>query len=108
MSRLIAVTGATGELGGRVARQLAAARRDDVELRLVVRDAARAPALADVEVVTNPGGYPDVAGFTAALEGVHTVYLVSAAEAVDRVQQHFAAVDAAAAAGVQRIVYTSF
>jgi NAD(P)H dehydrogenase (quinone) len=33
---------------------------------------------------------------------------VSAAEAEDRLQQHFDAVDAAVAAGVQRIVYTSF
>ena len=39
---------------------------------------------------------------------MHTLYLVSAAEAEDRLEQHFAAVDAAAAAGVRRIVYTSF
>ena len=39
---------------------------------------------------------------------MHTLYLVSAAEAENRLEQHFAAVDAAAAAGVQRIVYTSF
>jgi uncharacterized protein YbjT (DUF2867 family) len=39
---------------------------------------------------------------------VHTLYLVSAAEAENRLEQHYAAVDAAAAAGVQRIVYTSF
>jgi uncharacterized protein YbjT (DUF2867 family) len=108
MSRLIAVTGATGELGGRVARLLAERRPDDVSLRLVVRDAARAPSLPGAEVVANPGGYPDAAGFAAALEGVHTLYLVSAAEAVDRLDQHFSAVDAAATAGVQRIVYTSF
>ena len=36
------------------------------------------------------------------------MYLVSAAEAEDRLQQHVDAVDAAVAAGVQRIVYTSF
>jgi NAD(P)H dehydrogenase (quinone) len=108
MSRVIAVTGATGELGGRVARLLAERKPADVDVRLVVRDAARAPALEGVEVVENPGGYPDAAGFTAALDGVDTVYLVSGAEAIDRVQQHFSAVDAAAAAGVRRIVYTSF
>ena len=43
MSRVIAVTGATGELGGRVARLLSERKPDDVALRLVVRDAARAP-----------------------------------------------------------------
>jgi uncharacterized protein YbjT (DUF2867 family) len=108
VSRLIAVTGATGELGGRVARLLAERRPDDASLRLVVRDATRAPSLPGAEVVANPGGYPDAAGFAAAHEGVHTLYLVSAAEAIDRLDQHVAAVDAAAAAGVQRIVYTSF
>jgi uncharacterized protein YbjT (DUF2867 family) len=103
---MIAVTGATGALGGRVAARLAAA--GDVPLRLVVRDAGRAPDIPGAEVVENPGGYADPARFRAALEGVDTLYLVSAAEAEDRLQQHLDAVDAAVAAGVQRIVYTSF
>jgi NAD(P)H dehydrogenase (quinone) len=106
MNRVIAVTGATGALGRRVADRLATA--GDVDLRLVVRDPARAPEVAGADVVANPGGYADGAGFAAALEGVHTLYLVSAAEAEDRLSQHYTAVDAAAAAGVQRIVYTSF
>jgi len=60
------------------------------------------------EVAENPGGYRDPRGLRAALDGVHTLYLVSAAEAEDRLRQHVDAVEAAAAAGVQRIVYTSF
>jgi NAD(P)H dehydrogenase (quinone) len=103
---VIAVTGATGALGGRVAARLSAAGVSD--LRLVVRDADRAPDLPDAQVRENPGGYADAAGFRAALEGADTLYLVSAAEAEDRLAQHFAAVDAAAEAGVRRIVYTSF
>jgi NAD(P)H dehydrogenase (quinone) len=103
---VIAVTGATGALGGRVAARVAAA--GDVPLRLVVRDADRAPRLPSAEVVENPGGYADPAGFRSVLEGVDALYLVSAAEAEDRLQQHLDAVDAAVAAGVQRIVYTSF
>ena len=103
---MIAVTGVTGTLGSRVLERLSAA--GDVPLRLVVRDAGRAPAVPGAEVVENPGGYADPAGFRAALDGVDTLYLVSAAESEDRLQQHFAAVDAAVAAGVQRIVYTSF
>jgi len=106
MTSLIGVTGATGALGGRVAAQLSAL--GNVPLRLVVRDAARAPQLPGAEVVENPGGYSDGAGLQAALRGVDTLYLVSAAEDENRLDQHFAAVDAAAAAGVQRIVYTSF
>ncbi len=106
MRRVIAVTGATGTLGRRVAERLAG--NADGTLRLVVRDPSRAPQIPDAEVVANPGGYADGPGFAAALEGVHTLYLVSAAEAEDRLSQHYTAVDAAAAAGVQRIVYTSF
>jgi NAD(P)H dehydrogenase (quinone) len=103
---MIAVTGVTGTLGSRVLERLAGA--GDVPLRLVVRDAGRAPAVPGAEVVENPGGYADPAGFRAALDGVDTLYLVSAAEAENRLQQHIDAVDAAVAAGVQRIVYTSF
>jgi uncharacterized protein YbjT (DUF2867 family) len=108
MTRLIAVTGATGALGGRVARRVSAGLEGaDAGLRLVVRDAARAPRLAGAETTTFPG-YADGPGFAAALEGVHTLYLVSAAEAADRLEQHLSAVRAAADAGVERIVYTSF
>lgn len=104
-SRTIAVTGATGVLGSRVADRLAAA---GAPLRLVVRDPARAPSLPGAEVVGAPGGYADGPGLRAALSGVDTVYLVSAAESEDRLQQHLTAVEAVADAGVRRIVYTSF
>jgi NAD(P)H dehydrogenase (quinone) len=103
---MIALTGVTGTLGARVAARLSAAGAGP--LRLVVRDAARAPRISGAEVVANPGGYADGAGLRTALAGVDTLYLVSAAEAEDRLQQHLTAVEAAAAAGVQRIVYTSF
>jgi uncharacterized protein YbjT (DUF2867 family) len=79
-----------------------------VPLRLVVRDADRAPQVPGAEIVANPGGFDDPEGLQAALTGVDTLYLVSAAEHENRLQQHFDAVDAAVAAGVQRIVYTSF
>ena len=99
----LAVTGSTGHLGGLVARQLAAAGSPQ---RLLVRDASRAPDLEDaVPVVLT---YADPVLAKAAVEGVKTLFMVSAAEAEDRLQQHYSFVDAAAAAGVQHIVYTSF
>jgi NAD(P)H dehydrogenase (quinone) len=104
MSELIAVTGATGGMGGRVARRLA---ERGLAQRLVVRDPARAPELPGAEV-RRAAGFHDAEGMRAALDGVHTLFLVPAAESEDRVQQHYTAVDAAAAAGVQRIVYLSF
>ena len=99
----LAVTGSTGHLGGLVARLLAAAGS---EQRLLVRDATRSPELEGaVPFVTT---YADQDRTKAALVGAKTLFMVSAAEAEDRLQQHYAFVDAAAAAGVQHIVYTSF
>jgi len=100
---LIGVTGATGQLGSRVARRLAAA---GVAQRLVVRDPARAPELAGAEVAQ--AAYGDKNALLNALDGVRTLLLVSASESADRVPLHKATVDAAVAAGVRRIVYTSF
>lgn len=100
---MLAVTGSTGHLGGLVARQLADAGSPQ---RLLARDPSRAPELeGGVPVVVT---YADQVLAKAALEGVKTLFMVSAAEAEDRLQQHYTFVDAAAAAGVQHIVYTSF
>jgi uncharacterized protein YbjT (DUF2867 family) len=52
--------------------------------------------------------YSDRAALVTALSGVHTVLMVSASETPDRVQQHLTFIDAAADAGVQRVVYVSF
>ena len=103
MSGLIGVTGATGEVGGRVARALA---DQDVDQRLVVRDAARAPEI-DCEI-SELSDYEDFESMAAAAKGVDTLFLVSAREHRDRLRQHLIAVDAAVAAGVKHIVYTSF
>ena len=100
---LIAVTGSTGALGGRVAARLAAA---GVRQRLVVRDPARAPDLPNVEIAQ--ATYDDADALREAFTGADAVFLVSAAEHPDRVRQHLTAVDAVAAAGVDRVVYTSF
>jgi len=101
--KLIAVTGATGALGGRVAARLAAA---GVRQRLVVRDPSRAPDLPNVEIAQ--ATYDDADALREAFAGTDAVFLVSAAEDQERVRQHLTAVDAVAAAGVERVVYTSF
>jgi NAD(P)H dehydrogenase (quinone) len=98
-----AITGATGGLGGRVARRLA---EQGVAQRLVVRDPARAPQLPGAEAAR--AAYDDGEAMRRALQGSDTLLLVSASEAPDRVRLHTGAVDAAVAAGVERIVYTSF
>jgi NAD(P)H dehydrogenase (quinone) len=100
---LIAVTGSTGALGGRVAARLAAA---GVRQRLVVRDPSRAPDLPDTEIAQ--ATYDDPDALREAFAGADAVFLVSAAEHAERVRQHLTAVDAVADAGVERVVYTSF
>ena len=100
---VIAVTGATGGLGGRVARRLA---ERGVGQRLVVRDPGRAPELAGAEVAA--GSYDDPDGLRRAFEGAATLFMVSASEDPDRLRLHANVVDAAVGAGVERVVYTSF
>ena len=99
----LAVTGSTGGLGGMVARQLAAS---GFAQRLLVRDAAKAPQLDDTHPVVC--SYGDGAASRRALDGAKVLFMVSAAEAEDRLQQHYTFVDAAADAGVEHVVYTSF
>ncbi|WP_028660132.1 NAD(P)H-binding protein [Nocardioides insulae] len=101
----IALTGATGGLGGRVARRLAAS---GVPARLLSRSPERLPALPGAVATSLGSGYADAPAVRAALSGVSTLLLVSAAESSDRLDQHRAIVDAAVAEGVGHVVYTSF
>lgn len=103
MTGLLAVTGSTGALGQLVARALSERGLDQ---RLVVRDPARAPDLPGATVAQ--ASYDDGEAARAALAGVDTLFMVSAAESADRLEQHLAFVDAAADAGVRHVVYTSF
>ena len=100
---MLAITGATGAVGGRVARALADDMR--IDLRLVVRDPSRAP---DYDTDLRVCEYADHAAAVEALRGAETLFMVSAAEAEDRRDQHRTFIAAAAEAGVAHIVYTSF
>jgi NAD(P)H dehydrogenase (quinone) len=117
---MLAVTGATGRIGGRVAARLAAL---GLAQRLIVRDPSQAPALPGAEV-RQVSSYGDPAAMGKALSGVDTLFLVSAREIMgvimqsyernvpvpnyDRLHQHICAVSAAAAVGVRHVIYLSF
>ncbi|MGA8255959.1 MAG: NAD(P)H-binding protein [Nocardioides sp.] len=97
---MIALTGSTGALGGRIAPALV-----DLAPRLLVRHVERAPQLG---LDVRPVSYDDAAAATAALDGVDTLLMVSASESADRRAQHRTFISSAARAGVRHIVYTSF
>ena len=99
----VAVTGATGKVGRQVARLLSEA---GVPARLIVRDPARAPQLPGT--TTAQASYGDLPASRIALLGIRTLFMVSAEESPDRLEQHVAFIDAAVEAGVEHIVYTSF
>ncbi|MFD1214664.1 SDR family oxidoreductase [Arthrobacter sp. GCM10027362] len=99
----IAITGATGHVGRQVARLLS---ESGIPARLIVRNPARAPQLPGM--TTAQASFGDRQASRAALEGIRTLFMVSADEAPDRIEQHEAFINAAADAGVEHIVYTSF
>ncbi len=116
---MLAITGATGKIGGRIAARLANLH---IEQRLILRDPQRAPHLAGAEI-RQASSFGDAAALGQALAGVDTLFLVSARDRFgvahlsaeqgvapppyDRVQQQITAIDAAVAVGVKHIVYLS-
>jgi len=101
---VIVVTGASGHVGGLVARELSAR---GVPARLLVRDAARAPELDGAEVAV--ADYGDPASLDAALGAGDRVFMVSMHQGPERrLELHRSFVDAAARAGVAHVVYLSF
>jgi NAD(P)H dehydrogenase (quinone) len=102
----IAVTGATGPFG-RHAIDTLLERMPAGEVVAIVRDPDKAADLAERGVDVRVASYDDRAALDAALVGVETVLLVSGNEVGKRVEQHAAVIDAAKAAGANRVVYTS-
>ena len=102
----IAVTGATGQLGRLVLEELLISQEPG-SLVAVVRDAAKAGALGARGVQVRVADYSDPAALTEALTGVDKLLLVSGSEVGSRVAQHANVINAAKAAGVGFIAYTS-
>ncbi|WP_417711473.1 SDR family oxidoreductase [Roseibium aggregatum] len=102
---MIAVTGANGQLGRLVLKHLAKLTAQPV--RALVRSPEKAADLASGQVAVVKADYDDSSTLPAALEGVERLLLISGSEVGKRVPQHKAVIDAAKAAGVRFIVYTS-
>ena len=99
----IAVTGATGQLGRLVIEGLRA-RLPVANIVALVRNVSKA---ADLGVDTREADYTRPETLGRALAGIDTLMLISSSEVGQRVVQHRNVIDAAKAAGVKRIVYTS-
>jgi len=97
----LAITGATGQLGRLATAALKARGLSPIAL---VRDPAKA---ADLGTETRAFDYKAAATLAPALAGVKTLVLISSNDFDDRMGQHRSVIDAAKAAGVLRILYTS-
>ncbi|GAB4085211.1 SDR family oxidoreductase [Myceligenerans cantabricum] len=102
-----AVTGATGHLGRLVVEELLSRGVPASDLVAIVRTPGKAADLAERGVQVREADYGLPETLPGALAGVERLLLVSGSEVGARVAQHTAVIDAARAAGAQRIVYTS-
>jgi NAD(P)H dehydrogenase (quinone) len=99
----IAITGATGQLG----RLIVASLIGRVPASEIVALARSPEKAADLGLSVRAFDYAKPAGLASALSDVATLVLVSSDAIGQRVAQHRNVIDAARAAGVGRIVYTS-
>ncbi|MDP3340755.1 NAD(P)H-binding protein [Frigidibacter sp.] len=99
----IAITGASGQLG-RLAIAHLKTLTDPAGIVALARDPAK---VADLGVAARAFDYTQPETMGPALEGVQTLVLISSSDFNDRVGQHRNVIEAAKAAGVGRILYTS-
>lgn len=97
----ILVTGATGNIGAQVVHSLVERGAD---VRALVRDPSKARFASGVDVVK--GDFLDIDSLRAAFDGISTLFLLNAV-VPDEFTQALIALNAARAAGIERIVYLS-
>ena len=102
----IAVTGATGKLGQLVVNGLLKKGPSD-KIIAVVRDQKKAQPLVKRGAEARVAHYGDPVALKAAFSGVDRLLLISSSEVGKRTEQHKNVIDAAKAAGVKHIMYTS-
>lgn len=103
----IVVAGATGHLGRLAVESLLRREVPAAEIVAVGRDTARIADLADRGVRVVRASYDEPATLAPAFDGADKILLVSGNELGRRVPQHRNVVDAARAAGVALLAYTS-
>ncbi|HEX7238405.1 MAG TPA: NAD(P)H-binding protein [Gammaproteobacteria bacterium] len=102
----LVITGGSGQLARRAA-ELALAKVAPQDLILTTRTPAALRSFVDRGVVVRQADFAAPQTLRAAFAGAERMLLVSATDLGQRVAQHRAAIDAAKAAGVRHVVYTS-
>lgn len=102
-----AITGSTGAFGSLAVKHLLALKVPASSIVALARNEAKAAGLKASGVQVRIADYGDGASLAAALAGVDRLLLVSGSEVGKRAVQHRAVIDAAKAAGVKLIAYTS-
>lgn len=103
---MIAITGATGQLG----RLVIAALLKKVpanQIIAAVRSPEKAKDLSDLGIDVRKADYSQPATLESAFKGVEKLLLISSSEVGQREAQHQAVIDAAKHAGVKLVAYTS-
>lgn len=103
---MIAITGATGQLGQHVIESLLKTVPAS-QIVAIVRNPAKATALSQQGITVRQADYSDETAFTAALQGIDKLLLISSSEVGQRAPQHRNVINAAKAAHVKFIAYTS-
>jgi NAD(P)H dehydrogenase (quinone) len=106
MTRIV-ITGASGHYGQSLTTKLIAQGRA-ADLILITRTPEKLADRAVQGCAVRYGDFDKPGTLVAAVQGADTMMLISGTRVGARVIQHKAAIDAAALAGVQHIVYTSF
>lgn len=103
---MIAITGATGQLGRLVIQNLLKTVPAS-QIVAAVRSPAKAADLAALGVQVRQADYGQPATLDAAFQGVDKLLLISSSEVGQRAAQHAAVIAAAGKAGVKLLAYTS-
>ena len=100
----VAITAASGQLGSEIAKQLVS----EIGAENIVGTARTLSKAEHLGITVMPGDYNKRSDFDEALKGVEVVMIVSGMDAPEkRIQQHRNIINAAKAAGVRKIVYSS-
>ena len=103
---MIVVTGATGQLGHLVIKELLK-KVPASSIVAAVRNVEKAKDIAALGVQVRHADYGQPASWDAALKGADKVLLISSSEIGQRAKQHRSVIDAAKKAGVKLLAYTS-